>query len=149
MGELERAVELAARRAGECGCILILLDANSDCPKELAPKVLQRAAEARRDRAIRVVLAKMEYEAWFLAAADSIAGERGIDASVVPPDEPETIRDAKGWLSARMPSGRSYRETLDQAALTAIFDLDSARTAPSFDKMWRDVSSLLWIPGDG
>ena len=41
--ELERAVELAARQAGEDGRILILLDADSDCPGQLAPEVLRRA----------------------------------------------------------------------------------------------------------
>ena len=42
-----------------------------------------------------------------------------------------------------MPLGQRYRETLHQAAFSAIFDLDTARAAPSFDKMWRDVTSLL------
>ena len=143
-GELERAVELAARQATG-GCILILLDADSDCPKELAPKLLRRAMEARPDRKIRVVLAKTEYEAWFLAAADSIAGKRGIDPSTSSPNDPESIRGAKGWLRKRMPRDQRYRETLDQAALSAIFDLDTARSAPSFDKLWRDVASLLEV----
>lgn len=124
-GELERAVELAARQAGTGGCILILLDAESDCPGQLAPDLLRRASGARGDRAIRVVLAKTEYEAWFLAAADSIAGERGIDAATTPPADPESVAGAKEWLRARMPPGRCYRETLDQPAFTTIFDLDS------------------------
>ena len=42
-----------------------------------------------------------------------------------------------------MPSGQPYRPTLHQSALTATFDLDTARMAPSFDKLWRDVDSLL------
>ena len=70
-GELERAIELAARQAGADGGILILLDADRDCPAELGPIILTRATAARGDRAIRVVLAKVEYEAWFLAAAGS------------------------------------------------------------------------------
>ncbi len=142
-GELERAVELAALQTGQDGCILILLDADDDCPAEIAPEVLLRAIEARGDRDIRVVLATMEYEAWFLAAADSIAGRHGIDAAATAPDDPESIRGAKEWLGARMPRGQRYRATLHQAALTAIFDLDAARAAPSFDKLWRDVSELL------
>ncbi len=44
-----------------------------------------------------------------------------------------------------MPAGRTYRETLDQPAMTSLFDLDEARSAPSFDKLWRDVESLLSI----
>lgn len=143
VGELERAVGLAARQAGADGGIFVLLDADSDCPKRFAPKLLQRATAARRDRDIRVVLAKMEYEAWFLAAADSIAGHHGIDASTAPPPDPESIRDAKGWLSRQMPPGQPYRPTLHQGALTAIFDLDAARAATSFDKLWRDLTPLL------
>ena len=42
-----------------------------------------------------------------------------------------------------MRPGRSYRPTLDQAALTAAIDLAAARTAPSFDKLWREVVALL------
>ena len=141
--ELERAVALAAARAGKNGSILLLLDANGDCPAQLAARLLERATAARPDRAIRAVLAKMEYEAWFLAAAASLAGKHGIDGTVTGPPDPEAIRDAKGWLTSGMPPGRSYRETLHQAALTATFDLDLARTAPSFDKLWRDVSALL------
>ena len=142
-GELERTVELAARRAGADGCILILLDAEDDCPAEVGSELLRRARSERSDCDIRVVLAKAEYETWFLAACDSIAGKRGIAESAVPPPEPESIRDAKRWLSAHMPDDQSYSPKLDKPALTAIFDLDSARMAPSFDKLWRDMSSLL------
>ena len=141
-GELERSVELAARRAGPAGCVLVLIDAEGDCPAELAPEILRRAREARSDRAIRVVLAKTEYEAWFLAAVESIAGTRGMAESVEPQREPESIRGAKERLGDFM-SNHPYSETLDQPAFTATFDLDAARTAPSFDKLWRDVSSLL------
>lgn len=142
-GELERAVALAARRAGNDGSILLLLDSNGDCPAEFGPQILQRATAARSDRAIRVVLAKMEFEAWFLAAAPSLGGRRGINEDITRPADPEAVRDAKGWLSAKMPPGQPYRETLHQAAFAAVFDLDAARSAPSFDKLWRDVSSLV------
>ena len=42
-----------------------------------------------------------------------------------------------------MPPGRKYRPTLHQAALTHRFDMAAARAAPSFDKLWRDVTALL------
>ena len=146
-GELERAVALAAAQAGADGGILVLLDADRDCPAWLAPQLVERAARARPDRDVRVVLAKVEYEAWFLAAAESLAGRAGIDETLDPPDDPEAVRDAKGWLSARMPPGRRYRETLHQASFSNMFDLDLARAAPSFDKLWRDVGSLIRAAG--
>ncbi len=142
-GELERAVALAAYRTKQDGCVLVLLDANGDCPAEVASQILERAGATGQNRNVRAVLAKMEYEAWLLAAADSLAGKRGIDDAVRPPDDPEAIKDAKGWLSARMPPGQPYRETIHQAALSAVLDLNSARRAPSFDKLWRDIRSLM------
>jgi hypothetical protein len=42
-----------------------------------------------------------------------------------------------------MTSDRSYTETLDQAALTASLDLQQARTAPSFDKFFRDIVAAI------
>ena len=142
--ELERAVELAARQSAPDGSILILLDADEDCPASLAPELRSRALKQRSDRRISVVLAKREYEAWFLASAASIAGHRGISHAATAPPEPEEIADAKGWLSRHMAPGRSYRETVDQPALTAIFDIDTTRArSRSFDKLCRDIEDLL------
>ena len=142
--ELERYVDLAARQSGPDGGVLIVLDADDDCPPELAATILRRATRARSDRPIKVVLARREYEAWFLAAADSIAGRRGLPVDITAPNDAESIRNAKGWLTSRMPPGRAYKETRDQPALTSLFDLATARRgAPSFDKMWRTVTQLL------
>jgi hypothetical protein len=90
-----------------------------------------------------VVVAKSEFESWFLAAASSLVGHRGLPDSLDGPPDPEAMRDAKGWLSARM-RGHPYKPTIDQAPLAARFDLGAARkTSPSFDKFWRDVALLL------
>lgn len=140
-GEIERAVELLARRVGPRGAVFVLVDADDDCPAVLGPNLLARAKAARSDRGISVVLAKREFEAWFLAAAASLRGCRGLRADLTAPATPETIRDAKGWLSERMAA--PYREVLDQPALAAKFDLDAARAAPSFDKLVRDVQRLI------
>jgi len=142
-GELERAVELAARRIGGGAGILILLDSDDDCPAVLGPSLLARAARARSDVSVRVVLAHREFESWFLAGAESLRGRRGLQRDLLRPENPENIRGAKEWLTARMPGGQRYVETLDQPALAAVLDLAAARRADSFDKLWRDLSSLL------
>lgn len=97
----------------------------------------------RADRSIRVVLANREYEAWFIAAAESIAGHRNLRLGLIAPEDPETIRDAKGWLAQFSHPNTAYRETLDQPAFTQIFDLHQARTCPSFNKLCRDMASLF------
>lgn len=143
-GQLERYVELVVRRHGpECG-ILVLLDANGDCPADLGRELRDRVSRSRSDARVEVVLAKSEYEAWFLAALESLRGKRGIHAGATPPDEPEEIRDAKGRLRRETPRSQPYDPVDDQAALTSLFDLGQARErSPSFRKMWRAVSSLL------
>jgi len=143
-GELERAVELAGRGLRSFGVVLILVDSDDDCPKELAPALLERARQVARDRwRVSVILAKSEFETWFIAAAESIAGHAGLPAGLRPPADPESIRDAKGWLQKAMPPGRRYSETIDQLSLARTMDLSAARRAPSFDKMCREVERLL------
>jgi len=142
-GELERAVELQARKLAGAGGIAIVIDADDDCPAELGPLLLERAARARSDMSVAVVLAKRKFEAWFLAAAESLAGHRGLAADLRAPPDPEAIRGAKEWLSARMQGASAYSETLDQPALAAVLNLDRARRAASFDKFFRELVRLL------
>ena len=141
--KLERRVELAAQRIGGQGAIFIILDADDACPAQLGPELLNRASQARSDLPIAVVLAKYEFEAWFLAAAESLRGQRGLRDNIHPPNDPETICGAKEWLSHRMEDHRTYRETQDQPALTALFDIEQARRTDSFDKCYRDILHLL------
>lgn len=81
--------------------------------------------------------------AWFLAAAESLSGCRGLPNPLAPPEDPESIRGAKEWLDRQMrPHG--YEPTIDQAAFAARFDLAKARVcSPSFDKFCREVERLL------
>ena len=143
-GELKRSVELAARKVGKQGALFILLDSDRECPAVLGPELLQKASRIRSDLLIAVVLAKCEFEAWFLAAAESLQGERGLKSDIRSPSNPEGIRDAKGWLSQQMENNRNYRETHDQPAFTERFDFNLARSrAGSFEKCYRDIVHLL------
>lgn len=131
-GELERAVVLAIGTVAAEGAVLILLDSDDDCPAHLGPELLRRAQRVDPRIPMSVVLAKREFEAWFLAAAHSLAGRRRLPTDLRPPPNPEDIRGSKQWLSRQMPLGQPYSETVDQAALAAIFD-----------KCFRDITTLL------
>lgn len=141
--DFRRAVDFAARKAGAEGGIAVFLDADTDCPAELGPKLLEAAREARSDRPIVVVVAKSEFEAWFLAAARSLRGHRGIAQNASPPDDPESARGAKEGLKALLEEGATYLETTDQAAFTAQLDLDEARAAPSFARCRERITGLF------
>lgn len=144
-GELERRVELAARLVqGKGGAVLVILDIDDDCAATVGPELLTRVKACRADIPSAVVLPVCEFEAWFLAAAASVAGKRGLPSDLQPPDDAEAIRDAKGWLQERRTDGLSYSPTTDQPALAATFDPLAARDgSASFDKLWRDVERLL------
>lgn len=123
--EFRRHLLLAAAKCGEDGWVLVLLDADDDCPAELGPQILQRARECVPHRRISVVLANREYEAWFIAAAESLDRQRGFAFDSAEAINAETPRDAKGWIRARMVS-RAYGETTDQPAFSAVMDLQQA-----------------------
>jgi predicted hotdog family 3-hydroxylacyl-ACP dehydratase len=139
--EFSRHVQLAASKCGEQGWILILLDADDDCPADLGAQLARQAQAVAPHRRVSVVLANREYEAWFLAAAHSLAGHRGF--SLKPGDvaalvDAESPRDAKGWMAQRI-AGGGYRETTDQAAFSARMDLNEVfQASRSFRKLCTD-----------
>jgi hypothetical protein len=123
---------------------VVLIDSDDDCPKDLGPALRERARSARPDLDVAVILARREYEAWFLAGAESLAGKRNLRADLSAPVNPEGIRDAKGWLRDNSVGQVKYRPTQDQAALSHFLDLELARTrSRSFRKLWSEIERLL------
>lgn len=138
--EFRKQLLLAAAKCGEKGWILVILDADDDCPVTLSADIYQRAKKYVPHRRLSVVLAKREYEAWFLAAARSLDGCRGFRCPDDTPVDAEMPRDAKGWLRQNIES-ETYSEVLDQPAFTAQFDLqqafDNSRSFRKLCKEWQ------------
>ena len=129
---LETAVERAAIAGGPRSAILILLDSDhltpgEDPPCVLGPKLLALAKDARSDRRILVCLAEVEFETWFIAAAESLCGRERLPSTLSRPDNFEGIRGAKEWLSSQIDGPYKYKPTASQAALVQHMDLDLAR----------------------
>jgi hypothetical protein len=142
--ELEKALDFAARQVGRPQAVLVLIDADDDCPAELGPLLMARARQARSDVPTGVVLAKREFEAWFLAAIESLGGQRGLARELKVVSDPESIHDAKKALTRSMAGSRAYSPVGDQPALTAVFNMQLARQrSDSFDKCWREVERLF------
>ena len=122
------------------GLILLLLDADTDCPKDLVPELVTLAQEAAGSSDTTVVLAKVEYETWFVAAAESLTDFLQLPDDG-PPTDPETQGCGKGWIEERFLKPK-YSETIDQVKLTASMDLQVCRgRSPSFDKLCRELES--------
>jgi len=141
-GHLEKVITTILTVRENCGGILILLDADDDCPAQLGTS-LQTRAQKVTSVPIRVVVANKELEAWFLGAKESLRGVRGIKHNATTPVHPEEIRGAKEHLTENMSEGRSYLEVDDQPAFAEKFDWRiSQQVCPSFDKF---VRSLDWL----
>jgi Domain of unknown function (DUF4276) len=142
--EVERAVRLAVLDIKTTGGIILLRDSDGACPATFGPQLLELAQQASGNVPIAAVLAHQEFEAWYIAAAESLCGYCGLPDNLTRPQDPENIGGAKGWLGERMPKNRKYSETVDQHDLAGVFDLEAARkNAPSFDKLWREMERLL------
>ncbi len=147
---LQRAVELAVLKLTEFndglpGLVLLLIDADEDAVCRLAPQLLQIARSVRPQVDMACVLANVEYETWFVAAAESLAEHLRL-APGEPPPAPESTRSGKAWIERRF-RGIKYSETVDQPSMTAAMDLHLCRSrSPSFDKLCRELLLRLVAP---
>jgi hypothetical protein len=140
--ELHKAIRVQAARVRDRGGVLVLRDGDDSdirCPVELA-RALQ-PPPALVPVAVEVVIAKHEYESWFLAAVESLRDHQAIRHDATSPDDPESARDAKKARGARMSD--SYRETLHQPKFSALMDLHAAAAkSRSFRRMMHAVELL-------
>jgi hypothetical protein len=143
--EFRRHILLASGKCGQDGWVLIILDADDDCPATFGAELLARARAVVPGQRISVVLANREFEAWFIAAAESLHGCRGFQLEPNPRIEPENPRNAKGWMADRMRE-TGYGEVTDQPAFCGLFDLDKAHErSRSFRKLCSEWSKNIGI----
>lgn len=145
--ELSRAVQLVMHKLqakppiDSPSMILILVDADADCPAEIGPELTRIARETAGTMDVCCVLAKVEYETWFVASAESLTDFLKLASNELPIDDPEGSQCGKRWIQERF---RGYSEPVDQVRMTAKMDLDLCRSrSPSFDKLCRELQSRM------
>ena len=137
---------LHAQNKPKCGAILILVDADTECPVTLAQHFSQRCEQIGARYPIQVVCAYRTYESWFLASLDTIRGNHGIASTAVLPCDAENVPSPKQWLTRQMPAGQAYKETTHQASLSQKIDLDLAyRNSRSFRRLCHAIEQLLEV----
>lgn len=111
--EFKRAVAIAIANIpdGQAGLVLVVLDADEDCPATLGPTLYGQLCAEIGDRQFQgfVAIAKREFESWI------VGGDSTMEV-----DRPEEAGNAKGRLSAA--NGGRYSETADQARLSNKID---------------------------
>ncbi len=144
-GQLERFLTYSVDRDGDS--VLVLLDCDDDCPKEVVETYIPRVQKMYRGKNVGFAFFRSEYESLFICCLDIIA-ERypdfgwNLDGWTLRQDH-EAIRGAKQYLSRHMKSGRAYKEVRDQARFTSALDFERLRTHSRSFRHFE--STLLWL----
>ncbi len=145
--KFERFLRYAVDNGGTA--VLVLLDADEECPREKAVGLARRATAMNLNVPVAIVYAKQEYETWFICSLtpdcrNGIRKRLELPTNVPVPECPETIRDAKKWLRRHMRRRHSYKETVDQEPLTHQLELDLVRSkSRSFRRLWHAMEELV------
>ena len=130
-GGIEKFVQNAWTKRG-CGAVLVLVDADKKCPVRLAIDFSQRILALGVRFPVAIVIAKGEYEAWFLASLETIAGVPldggyALPTELTYPGEVENRPGVKEWITEQFPQGHIYKETIHQASMTKLLDPERVR----------------------
>ena len=138
-----------SRNAEDRGFVLLLLDADDDCPAMLGPELLTRAKAIRSNADIACVLANRQLENWFVASAASLAGVGKLPGDLVAVTDPESGRGAS-WLTVqmkRLDSMSEYKKPGDALLLTQRMDLAQCRAnSPSFAILCAELEARVPPP---
>jgi len=153
--QIERFVAYALIEP-ECDGILVLIDNDAvrgliegkvldeDCAPAFAHYLAGRIQAMHPTKPVAVVVARWEYEAWFLTSLETVGRVVGVPKGTTFEGDVETERSAKGWIERRLPPGRKYSETLDQVRMTAYLDLESAtQRSRSFKRLKHALEQLV------
>lgn len=140
--EFERIIIFQTNKARiENAVLIILLDCDDGCVAEVGPRIRAEVERICSDVSFLVCLAFREFESWFIYSAESLAESGLLLPGTVPPEDPDAIGDAKGWISKHM--DEKYRETSHQMEFSARIDVQAASQSSSFKRLNRLLVAAL------
>lgn len=145
--EILRAIKLASMKLANTDepdtprLVLLMFDADEDCPKEIVKALADILSEVDPGIDLATIVPCVEYETWFVAAADSLRDFLDLRPGDDKISDPESAGLGKKWVQDRFLHQR-YSETADQVRLTSRMDLQLCRErSPSFDKLCRELKT--------
>jgi hypothetical protein len=127
--------------------VLILLDAERDCPATLAPRLLETARNVLpSETPVACVLARRMFENWIVGGASTLAGVNELPNPLPTRENFEELVGAK-WLDDQLRGQnrtRKYKKLEDAEPFIRKMDLGECRqNCPSFDKLCRELETRL------
>lgn len=123
--------------------ILWMLDADDGCPVDLARQFYSMAAATPVRQPLAFAFWHREYETMFLHSPSAIQSKYALDKCPAPPVPPEKCRGAKEWISKQLPAGLTYKERVDQPALSSVVDLSLLRA--NYKSYAHFERCILWL----
>ena len=131
--------------------LIILRDDEDNCPAKLAPKIGEFIRRMNAPFPISYIIMYREFETLFVAYLTHFRGKtikhnigKGFitfNNDIYIPENPESIRDAKGEISNALTGSFRYKPTTDQLTLTQALDIDLLRATnlPCFGSLERGI----------
>ncbi|MGB9604823.1 MAG: hypothetical protein ACP5U2_07210 [Bryobacteraceae bacterium] len=94
-GSFERVAVSASGKAGQNDAVMVVLDADNDCPKDLAAELPERMRRAVGHGPHAAVIARREFKAWFIAVAESLSKRWGMHCDLSAPEDPQSLQGTK------------------------------------------------------
>lgn len=134
--------------------LLIIKDEEDRCPKEVAPATAEFIRSTPMPFPISFHLMYREFETLFCAYMNEfrgktirhlVTGEICFRKDIAAPADPESRRDAKGFITECLTGNRVYKPTVDQLTLTQSLDIEVLRTLnlPCFGTLERCIRHLI------
>ena len=146
--KFERFLRYAVDNGGTA--VLVLLDADEECPREKAVGLARRATAMNLNVPVAIVYAKQEYETWFICSLTPDRAGTGFGSGLNCRRMCQSRSVPKRYGMPRSGSGRhmrrrhSYKETVDQEPLTHQLELDLVRSkSRSFRRLWHAMEELV------
>jgi hypothetical protein len=133
---LLKAARIAASNIRSVGAVLLLIDSDADCAKQVGPELRQRLERILPNHVCRTAVAVREFESW-------IVGGHPVYAVADP--------DNAGAPKQRIAAMRGvYKESVDQPKLIANADLDRLeRCSRSFRHFRKVIDELAGLAAQG
>ena len=135
-----------AQNKPDCDAILVLLDADNDCPVILSQELSQRCEQVGAKCPVRIVCARRSYESWFLASLDTIKGKSIIpDTAALSGDAEDISNPSIGLLPCCLRARLTKRQPIKQPlAASLIWTWPTRIPAPSagYATRWNNY----WTP---
>lgn len=158
--ELAAKVALAAtkltqplrRTPSARGAVLVLFDADDDCPAQLGPRLLAAArGGVPPELLVACVLAKRMLENWIVAGASTLGTDHGLPDPIPPRSNFDEL-NGEAWLDAQLRAvnpARKYKKTADAVGFVQKMSLAECRAnSDSFAKLCRELARFAAPPAD-